>query len=268
MSFVVANGIRMHVQRIPAKNVAPGAKRPTVVFVHGVGTDSLASFYFTLAAPTVNAGMDVITYDLRGHGRTECPPNGYTVANIVEDLAALLAELDVTGPVHLVGNSFGGTVAFSFAWRYPERVASLVAIESEPATESWSTKISDLLLEGSDQLVRDDVLAWIDNNHGAHTRRLGKALGQVLTTTTMARDVPSGPYLSEADLRSIRCPVLAIFGAESHVVDVADSLPKLLPFCKVEIIPGQEHSVLVKANHAVRDMVLPWITQHDPAEIG
>jgi pimeloyl-ACP methyl ester carboxylesterase len=268
MAFVVANGIRMHVQRIPAKKVEPGAKRPTVVFIHGVGTDSLASFYFTLASPAVNAGIDVITYDLRGHGRTECPPTGYTVANMVEDLAALLVELEVSGPVHLVGNSFGGTVAFSFAWRYPDRVASLVAIESEPATESWSLKIADLLDQGSDQLVRDDVLAWVKDNHGAHTRRLGEALGQVLTTTTMTRDVPSGPFLTEADLLSIRTPILAIFGAESHVVDVADSLPAMLPSCRVEIIPGQEHSVLVKANHAVRDLVLPWIRQHEPVEIG
>ncbi|HEX3782556.1 MAG TPA: alpha/beta hydrolase [Pseudonocardiaceae bacterium] len=268
MSFVVANGIRMHVQRIPAKNVAAEDTRPTVVFIHGVGTDSLASFYFTLAAPTVNAGMDVITYDLRGHGRSDCPPTGYTLTDAVDDLDALLTELAVTGPVHLVGNSFGGTVAFSFAWRHPERVASLVAIESEPPTESWSAKIAELLADGTDQLVRDDVLAWINDNHGAHTSRLGKALGTVLTTTTIARDVPSGPLLSTADLRSIRCPVLAVFGAESHVVDVAATLPDLLPSCRIEIIPDQEHSVLVKANHAVRDLVLPWIIEHDPVRVG
>jgi pimeloyl-ACP methyl ester carboxylesterase len=267
MAYVVANGIRMHVQRMPAKGVAADAPRPRVVFVHGVGTDSLASFYLTLAAPAANAGIDVISYDLRGHGRSDRPPTGYTVADAVDDLTALLAELRVDGHVHLVGNSFGGTVAFSFAQRYPDRVASLVAIESEPATESWSRKIAERLDEGSQQLVQSEVLAWIHEHHGSHMSRLGKAFGQVLATTTISRDVPLGPLHSPADLAAIRCPVLAIFGAESHVVDVADTLPKLLPNCRVEIIPGYEHGVLMQAPQSVRDLVLPWVLRHEPAEI-
>jgi pimeloyl-ACP methyl ester carboxylesterase len=238
-----------------------------VVFIHGVGTDSLASFYLTLAAPAANAGIDVISYDLRGHGRSDRPPTGYTVADAVDDLTALLAELDVEGPVHLVGNSFGGTVAFSFAQRFPQRVASLVAIESEPATESWSRKIADRLGEGAEKLVQADVLSWIQDHHGSHMSRLGKAFGQVLATTTITKDVPLGPLLNREDLAAIRAPVLAVFGAESHVVDVADTLPELLPDCRVEIIPGYEHGVLMQAPQVVRDLVLPWILGHEPAEI-
>ncbi|HEX4226279.1 MAG TPA: alpha/beta hydrolase [Pseudonocardiaceae bacterium] len=267
MAYVAANGIRMHVQRMPAKGLAPEVPRPRVVFIHGVGTDSLASFYLTLAAPAANAGIDVISYDLRGHGRSDRPPTGYTVADAVDDLTALLVELQVDGPVHLVGNSFGGTVAFSFAQRFPERVASLVAIESEPATESWSRKIADRLGEGAEKLVQADVLSWIQDHHGSHMSRLGKAFGQVLATTTITRDVPRGPLLNREDLAAIRCPVLAVFGAESHVVDVADTLPGLLPGCRVEIIPGYEHGVLMQAPQVVRDLVLPWILRHEPAEI-
>jgi len=267
MAYVAANGIRMHVQRMPAKGSAADGPRPRVVFIHGVGTDSLASFYLTLAAPAANAGIEVISYDLRGHGRSDRPPTGYTVADAVDDLAALLAELDVAGPVHLVGNSFGGTVAFSFAHRFPDRVASLVAIESEPATRSWSRKIADRLDEGAEKLVQAEVLSWIHDHHGSHMSRLGKAFGQVLATTSITRDVPRGPLLSGADLAAISCPVLAIFGAESHVVDVAETLPDLLPGCQVEVIPGYEHGVLMQAPHEVRDLVLPWILRHEPVEI-
>lgn len=266
MAYVAANGIRMHVQRMAAKGVAAESPRPRVVFIHGVGTDSLASFYLTLAAPAANAGIEVIAYDLRGHGRSDRPPAGYTVADAVDDLAALLGELGVSGVVHLVGNSFGGTVAFSFAQRFPDRVASVVAIESEPATESWSRKIADRLGEGAEKLVQPEVLSWIDDHHGSHMSRLGKAFGRVLATTTITRDVPSGPLLSRADLSLIGCPVLAIFGAESHVVDVAETLPGLLPDCRVEIIPGYEHGVLMQAPQVVRDLVLPWILRHEPVE--
>jgi pimeloyl-ACP methyl ester carboxylesterase len=146
-------------------------------------------------------------------------------------------------------------------------VASLVAIESEPATESWSRKIADRLGEGAEKLVQAEVLSWIHDHHGSHMSRLGKAFGQVLATTTITSDVPRGPLLTRAELAMVRAPVLAVFGAQSHVVEVADTLPQLLPGCRVEIIPGYEHGVLMQAPQIVRDLVLPWILRHEPAEI-
>src|SRR5512134_897411 len=115
MADVVANGVRLHVQRL-------GGGPRTVVFVHGLVMDNLSSFYFTLANPAAESAA-VVLYDQRGHGLSERPPAGYTVASLVDDLAALLAALAITGPVQLVGNSFGGTLALAFAAAHPERVA-------------------------------------------------------------------------------------------------------------------------------------------------
>ena len=82
MGFLVANGIRTHYQRMPAKRPL-WTEQPNVVFVHGLGYDSLASFYLTLAAPVSEAGMDVLTYDLRAHGRTDRPMRGYRIVDFV-----------------------------------------------------------------------------------------------------------------------------------------------------------------------------------------
>ncbi|WP_020499604.1 alpha/beta fold hydrolase [Sciscionella marina] len=262
MPFVTANGARLHVQRLAAKSTEP--EQPTVVFIHGLGWDSLASFYFTLGAPAASAGFHVVTYDLRGHGKSERPAQGYTLGDTVADLAGLLDELAITGPVHLVGNCFGGTVAFSFAHRYPERVASLVVIESEPATGAWSVKLRELLGNATDHLLHPDVLNWISENRGAHTARRSVAAGKIFTATTMASEIPRGPLLGEAELAAIGCPVLAIFGSESDLVQVADWLPRLLPSCKVAIIEGRDHSVLAEAPQSVRELMVPWINRHRP----
>jgi UDP:flavonoid glycosyltransferase YjiC (YdhE family) len=48
VSFLVTNGVRTHYQRVPAKDPRT-LPPPQVVFVHGLGYDSLASFYLTLA---------------------------------------------------------------------------------------------------------------------------------------------------------------------------------------------------------------------------
>jgi len=64
----------------------------------------------------------------------------YTIGDFLADLDDLLNQLAADQPVHLVGNSFGGTLAFSYAAAHPDRSGSIVCIESEPATEIWATK--------------------------------------------------------------------------------------------------------------------------------
>jgi pimeloyl-ACP methyl ester carboxylesterase len=71
----------------------------------------------------------VLAPDLLGYGRSAPWPRDVPLASDGE-LGVLEALLDVAGrPVHLVGHSYGGTVAMSAARRFPRRVASLTLIE-------------------------------------------------------------------------------------------------------------------------------------------
>ncbi|WP_246843402.1 alpha/beta fold hydrolase [Allokutzneria sp. NRRL B-24872] len=262
VAMIEANGIRLHVQRMAAKNVHPDGT-PTVVFIHGLGTDSLASFYFTLAAPVSAAGMEVLAFDLRGHGRSGRPERGYQIGDFVGDLHAMLEQMDVQGPVHLVGNSFGGTVAFSYAVAHPERVASIVMIESEPATPAWSAKLGGLLGRAAEQLRYEEAFAWITENQGAHTSRLAKAASNALCNTSMATDIPASHVHTAEEIESVTCPVLAIFGSESDLAVQAQVMETRLERCRSVIVGGHEHSVLVEAPKTVRDLLLPWVAEHE-----
>jgi pimeloyl-ACP methyl ester carboxylesterase len=262
------NGVRMHYERMPA---VPPVRQPApvVVFVHGLGTDSLASFYLTLAAPLAAAGIDVIAYDLRAHGRSEAPPTGYRMADFVADLVGLLDELGVTRPVHLVGNSFGGTIAFSVAAEFPERVASIVSIEAEPATGTWAAKMTETLDNTMKEFRKESFFVWLTETFGAHHTRLARAAAKRLLATTMATDVPKGPLLDEAGLTRIQCPVLSIVGDAGFQKDDLTALEAALPHCTTEVMPGQDHSVLVNAHKAVRRLVLGWVGEHStPGRVG
>lgn len=83
-------------------------------------------------APVMNhLGQDyrVLAPDLLGYGRTAPWPRDALLGPDAE-LGVVEALLDVAGrPAHLVGHSYGGTVALSAARRYPRRVASLTLIE-------------------------------------------------------------------------------------------------------------------------------------------
>jgi pimeloyl-ACP methyl ester carboxylesterase len=255
---MTVNGLNTNVQLAPAVGV-PQDDAETVVFLHGMGTDSLASFYLTLAPPVAAAGINVISYDLRGHGKTDRPASGYTIADFVADLADLLDQLGVTRPVHLVGNSFGGTLAFSYAAEHSDRVRSIVCIESEPATEEWASKMTQILEYTVEFLAVEENYDWIEANFSAHHRRLARMAADRIMTTSIAREVPLGPLLSIDEVAAIECPVLSILGSQGYQADDLTALTSLLPNGEVHVFDGQGHSVLVEQHKNVRELVLRWI---------
>ncbi|MFF5023148.1 alpha/beta fold hydrolase [Streptomyces collinus] len=268
MAMIDAGGIRLHVQRMgPGDGRTPHA---TVVLVHGLLTDSLASYYFTVAPAFAAAGLDVVMYDLRGHGRSERPPRGYTLDHNIDDLETLLDRLGITGPVHLVGNSYGGTIAFGLAARRPERTASLTLIESEPATAAWAAKMGGILRRVVTQLAHNepDALAWIVAHRGHNTARLAKGAARLARETTLGRDIPASRVLTEARITAVRCPVLGVYGGDSDLVDLVPLKRRLLTDFRPVVLPGHEHSVLVEAPGTVGGHVLDLIRSVEGAGAG
>ncbi len=255
MSMVDTGALRLHVQRIGPRGSR--SSRATVVLVHGLLTDSLASYYFTVAPSFAADGLDVIMYDLRGHGRSDRPPDGYSLDDGITDLEALLERLRVTGPVHLVGNSYGGTIAFGYAVRHPERVASLSLIESEPATPAWASKLRRILGRVVHELAHNesDTITWIAAHRGHNMARLARGAARLARETSLGQDIPASRILTDHQIASVSCPVLALYGGESDVAELAPRLAELLPDCRTVILPGHEHSILVEAPATVGEHV-------------
>jgi pimeloyl-ACP methyl ester carboxylesterase len=76
-----------------------------------------------------------IVWDPRGHGQSESPsdPAQYGVQRSAEDLRGLLEHLGI-GRAHVGGLSMGGGIAARFAVTYPERVTSLMILDSTTAS--------------------------------------------------------------------------------------------------------------------------------------
>lgn len=265
MAKVTAGGIRFHVQRLPAHRSSASADHladsPTVVFVHGLGFDNMSSFYFTLANPAARAGANVILYDLRGHGDTERPTTDYSVDALVRDLTALLDALGVTEPVHLVGNSFGGTIALAMAITHPARVASLLLIEALTeagiVAEDWEETMARAFAQGVQ--LRKSLANW-GTIYGRKLRRIQAAFEALTNDTTLVADLQALPGFRSADLRSVTCPVVTIYGGDSEIIHHAHRLRELLPNCDLTIVPNCGHFLILEAPSAVRELLLRWLS--------
>ncbi|GAB4173099.1 MAG: hypothetical protein Fur006_02200 [Coleofasciculaceae cyanobacterium] len=70
----------------------------------------------------------IIAPDLRGHGESSKPEKGYTFADIIADLEALMARLGWTS-AHVVGHSWTGRLALVWARQHPERLRSIILVD-------------------------------------------------------------------------------------------------------------------------------------------
>lgn len=112
-----------------------GSGEPTVVFESGFrdsgqSWDSVADEIANLAR--------VVTYDRAGIGRSDGNANG-DAESPWTDLRKALHATGVEGPVILVGHSLGGLYSLGFTYRYRDRVAGIVLVDS--THEDWYAKM-------------------------------------------------------------------------------------------------------------------------------
>lgn len=96
----------------------------TIVLINGF---SAPLEMWSPTVPALVADYRVVSYDLRGHGRSDVPLGGYDLITQAEDLRGLLDHLRIER-AHLVGDAAGGGIAVELALGYPDRVQSLTLI--------------------------------------------------------------------------------------------------------------------------------------------
>ncbi|MEU9301983.1 alpha/beta hydrolase [Streptomyces sp. NPDC048269] len=256
MAVVPANSLRFHVQRLPATAGAARPDRPVVVFLHGLVVDNLSSFYCPLAVPVARAGHEAVLYDLRGHGRSERPATGYDSRTAVRDLFALLGALDLgQRPVHLVGNSYGGTLAVHAALARPDLVAGLTLLEP-PLGGAWVENMVDTLSAAALSLEDSPVpteLLTLRLRKAAHLTAIADDL---LNRTTLIDDIAASRTFTAADHARLRCPVLVVCGEHSELVPGAGELVRHAPHGRLRVLPDLGHDVLKESSGALREAVL------------
>jgi 3-oxoadipate enol-lactonase len=115
--------------RVSLRYELTGEGPSTLVLVHEMG-GTLDSWDGVL--PKLAQGRRVLRYDTRGAGQSEKIGHSITFDTMVDDLAALLYALGITGKVALAGTAVGAGIALQFAVRHPERTAAVIA--TSPAT--------------------------------------------------------------------------------------------------------------------------------------
>jgi pimeloyl-ACP methyl ester carboxylesterase len=131
---VFVNGVHLYFDVEGAGLVPDGPamrEKPTLVLLHGgPGFDhSIFKPFFSQLADIAQ----VIYFDHRGHGRSDDgPKEAWNLAQWGDDVRGLCEALEISHPI-VLGSSFGGAVAMSYATRHPDHPAKLILISAEGA---------------------------------------------------------------------------------------------------------------------------------------
>ena len=108
------------------------ASGPALVLLHGY-SDSSQSFGRVM--PLLPPELRVIAPDLRGHGHSARPANGYRISDLAQDVIAMMDRLEIPNAA-ILGHSMGSFVANAIAERVPQRVSKLMLVGSAAVADN------------------------------------------------------------------------------------------------------------------------------------
>ncbi|EMD29989.1 alpha/beta fold hydrolase [Amycolatopsis azurea] len=214
---------------------------------------------------------EVYAVDLIGEaGRSEQTVPIRDGADQAAWLTTVLAELDLPS-VHLVGYSFGGWLAANLAVRAPERLKSLTVIDPVLTfgglTAGLVVRATLTAVPVVNRWARPSFLRWISGDAEVDaTDPVARVIDEGMRTYRIA--LPSPRLFTDAQLRSLRMPVLALIAGRSvihHPERAAARARKLLPQGQVELWPSATHAIAGEAADEVNTRILTFLSECDAA---
>jgi pimeloyl-ACP methyl ester carboxylesterase len=243
-----------------------GGSGPSVVLVHGALSDRRHAF--DAVRPLLERRVTVYALDRRGHGDSE-DAAGYALRREHDDVAAVLAA--VSGPVDLVGHSFGALCALEAA-RAGAEVRRLVLYEGVPrdgrtiSPDGLAERANVLLREGRPEAALDLVLAEVQHHGPAQLARDHRAPSWSASVAGLAvldreLEVENEYRFVPARYVDVIAPTLVLAGAESppSIRADAEAVAAGLPEARLTLLAGQRHGCLRRAPGLFADTVLDFL---------
>jgi pimeloyl-ACP methyl ester carboxylesterase len=173
--LVRVHGARLHVR-------CSGIGPPTVVLIAGFNDNGHS---WTKVEPTLSETTRVCAYDRFGNGNSDAPPATQTFATESGDLHSLLQSIGEPGPYIVVGHSFGGPEAVTFASQFPTEVRGLLLLDASPPT--WTAAVCAVPDDGSDNArsFQEFCIKWSDPASNVEKLDAPTAFSEVATIKSL-----------------------------------------------------------------------------------
>jgi non-heme chloroperoxidase len=225
-------------------------------------------------------GYRCIAHDRRGHGRSSQPWDGNDLDHYADDLAELVAALDLKNAIHVGHSTGGGEVARYIGRHGTKRVAKAVLISAIPPLMLKTTAnpgglpidvfdgLRKSVVEDRSQFWKDLSLPFYSYNRpGA---KISEGVRESFWLQGMMCGFPGSYFCIKAfsetdqteDLKKFDLPTLVLHGDDDQIVPIADSAmrsSKLIKGATLKVYQGAPHGMCTTHKHQVNEDLLAFI---------
>ena len=216
-----------------------GADGPAVVILHGLLGSSQN---WHSAATKLSHQFKILVPDQRNHG--DSPHGDHAIERLSEDVLNLLDQQNI-GKTFLIGHSMGGFAAMSFAFKNPERLKGLIAVDIAPIAQ----------LDRMDWIF--EALAAVDLSAVKQRQHAEEMLTVNISSPLVRKD--GGFDLKESD--KYEGPTLFIGGgrSEHRIAEKEELIARHFPNYQLTMIPNAGHWVHFEATEKFITIVTDFI---------
>ncbi len=214
----------------------------TLVFVHGLGG---RLEHWAAALNSLGPMHRGVAFDLSGHGESDPSDQGYSVATLAADLAAVVDGLRLRRVV-LVGHSLGALAAIEYAATHRDRVSGLFLVDPSGDQTRLPSEEVQAFLQALEQDPRGETRWYFEQLLNGSTAEVAERVLEDLESTSEAVLYDA---VAEAATYS-PLPALERYGgpvgcAVSELNSLPNSLPSLLPELPVDRLTGTGHWLML-----------------------
>ncbi len=216
---------------------------PVVLLTHGFGA---SSHMFADTAAALAEDHTVVTWDMRGHGRSDSDddPSEYSVAASLSDMASLLDEAGADRAV-LLGHSLGGYLSLEYALAHPAQVAALVLVDTGPGFRSDRSRAAwNEMTEQYAVALEQRGLAGLPGSEELLQSSVHRSVTGLIHTARGTLRQNDGHVLE--GLPTIEAPTLVVVGSRDEQFLAGSSyMADKIPQARLVVIDGAGHAPTV-----------------------
>jgi pimeloyl-ACP methyl ester carboxylesterase len=247
--------------------------------------------YWNRITPLLSGHYRLLALDYLGAGDSDKPRSGfgYTVEEQADLIAGMIETLQIS-KVHIIGTSYGGSIALNIAARYPNRLGGIVSIEGNgmkhkkvpyrpmgsllkwplfgevPISVTRSGLLDKMIAKGlmgkawrpMENREREEIVEIISQANKTASRVPWYRISRTLVT--------SKDFAEEA--KAIRIPILYLYGENSGYRGMAEAnaefLKTYLPYVEVYCLKNGIHNLELQKPGKVAKIILEFFGQNSP----
>jgi acyl-coenzyme A synthetase/AMP-(fatty) acid ligase/pimeloyl-ACP methyl ester carboxylesterase len=242
-----------------------------VLLIHG--SHICRSFLPLLAQPLLTEKYTLIRYHRRGFLGSTPARGPISIKDQAADARALLEYLHVS-PAHIVGHSYGGSIALQLAADFPACVHSLVLLEAPLTSVPHWKAVRELNAAAMERYRQGDWEAAVDAFLGSPAERaavarnvpggLEQAMRDLDTYFGIEAPAHEAWQFTEAEGKQITRPVLFIRGSESQVlyVECRDQIQQWIPQTESVVLRGATHLLHMQQPAGAATLMVEFFTRY------